>query len=212
MENSLSITVALGTWSGENSISITNTVTQDVVFEQSYTGGTNSVFKGDDGQVYVYSLCVPSGSYTVTTVDTYGDGWNAGAGVAMTGFEITLDGETVVPFTTVPGTGVSVDFTLYDVYPPPPSPPPPCKGSDPVTTVALGGWSGKCNRNLEHCHQQVVFQQSYEGGNNNELLADDGQTYEYQLCLPSGDYSVVATDTFGDGWNTFFGKIHPGFS
>jgi hypothetical protein len=129
---------------------------------------------------------VPAGSYMLDMQDSWGDGWN--------GNQWTLkDGTTTVagPFTLPSGTSGQVYFDVDQE----------CLGCDAGITI-LGGWTYEVSWTMSAAAaQEDPFDSAVDFPGRMEESAPYGVGEFGVYNFPAGDYTVLMTDTFGDGWN-----------
>ena len=168
-------------------------------------------------QTYNSQICLEDGCYTLHLSDSFGDGWNGGV------ITITLANGTVVTGTLPTGNYAAISFgvntegceVIIEV---------PVLGcTDPLALNynALATESdGSCEYPIEplECDSLTLasieintamwaMEMSWSLSNANEevLLSGNGyfnyQTYNSQICLEDGCYTLHLSDSFGDGWN-----------
>jgi len=149
--------------------------TQDstITWELTDDMGVTIASGGAPGTWY---LCIPDGCYTMTMMDSLGNGWH-GAGFSITGFSSNI---TVATGTLVNGNigtaQVGLNFNCF-----------PANCSGPYTLdLTLGSYPSQI---------------SWSFVDSVNVLATGFAPASQPLCLDPGCYSIIMFDNGNDGWN-----------
>ena len=175
------------TWTLDNnaqvSISVTGGSWQSEVSWDFFTSG--STFSEEASAGNAVTVDMDAGWYQLSMSDSWGDGWN--------GNQWTLyDGATLVagPFTLSSGSSGSEIFELTsDCF-------------NCVAQVGGGSFIWETSWVLSSTVPPVdIFADAYDFPGRMEASAPNGVGEFGVFNFPAGTYTVVMTDTFGDGWN-----------
>ena len=175
------------TWTLDNnaqvSISVTGGSWQSEVSWDFFTSGSTFYEEGSAGNAVTVDM--DAGWYQLSMSDSWGDGWN--------GNQWTLyDGATLVagPFTLSSGSSGGEIFELTsDCF-------------NCVAQVGGGSFIWETSWALSSTVPPIdIFGDAYDFPGRMEASAPNGVGEFGVFNFPAGTYTVVMTDTWGDGWN-----------
>merc|ERR1719326_971357 len=189
--------------------------TTDYGYENSWSLGEYCSGRGylDDSSYEVTDCYMPAGTYDLTCVDSYGDGWHGGF-ITINGEEYCSEfeeGNSEVHSITIEGSGTTVD--------PSATKDPSATGNPDIIAVQMTvhvvdyahemEWTfGSCtSANADYAgaaidpptgglHGGIFSILKYFG-----LYCDEPATYDMTCNLPAGAHLFTCIDTYGDGWH-----------
>jgi hypothetical protein len=158
------------------------------------TMGVNPQFADDT--VYVETVCLPTGTHTLSYFDSYGDGWSGGYWELQ-----STDGETIMGGEVdgvVTGFGGESEFTLGatgGVL---------VSTEDTVTVVIHTG-----DMYAEEISWDIDGGQSYPptGFGGIAVPYESSSEYAEEINLPEGQHTFYFYDAYGDGWSGGYYEI-----
>jgi len=150
-------------------------------------------------QVYSTECCIPTGSYTLSCQDSYGDGWNSGY--------MVINGNTYCEDYFGYQETVLVSFGIDQATTAP--------TSSPTTTT-----SAPTEAPDTECTMRSVFLYTFAYGNevtwdlagvsgcdSGNLYFGDNGFYEFECCIPDGSFTLNCQDSYHDGWHNGYLEI-----
>ena len=181
-------TSGTATWTLDNnaqvSISVTGGSWQSEVSWDFFTAG--SVFSIEGSSTQAVTADVPAGWYSLSMSDSWGDGWNGNTWTLK-------DGATTVagPFTLASGSSGSEIFELTSE----------CNGCV-AQTANTGSFVWETSWTMSSTIAPVdIFADAEDFPGRMEASSPNGVGDFGVFNFPAGTYTVVMTDTWGDGWN-----------
>lgn len=169
-----------GDWAEEVSWSITDS--QGLLVDSSYATYQNNT-------TYANSICFYFDScYQINLYDSYGDGWNGAS------YSLMNEDSTLISFGTL---GVDLNynynsFCISDInY---------CDANQVVMSINTGIWA-----------EEISWSITDSFGLTTDSVAvsyQDNNSYQFELCLQDGCYTVNMYDSYGDGWQGGAFEIH----
>ena len=153
------------------------------------SGDTSMFFQPTVSYEYLdTTIAINSGSYLLSLVDNYGDGW-ASAQPAWFKMSNACQGD-IVAFTPLTQAFFTLD-TLVNIWPCAPPSPPICIPA--LLHVNLDQYQEETSWDIKDTNGIVI----QAGGPYNTMV--DYQSFSVPMCLPLGELSFTIYDAYGDG-------------